>query len=65
MFIPKVELEGFNITLKDLKTLIKECDKLNIPDSTILEMDTLHYPDITKIKHIVADTESIRFYDWT
>ena len=65
MFIPKIELEGYNLTLKDLKTLIEECDKLNIPDNTILEIDTLHYPDATQIKHIVADTESIRFYDWT
>lgn len=64
MFMPKIELEGYNLTLKDLKTLIKECDKLNIPDNTILEMDTLDCPDITRIKHIVADTESIRFYDW-
>ena len=65
MFMPKIELEGYNLTLKDLKTLIEECDKLNIPDSTILDMDSLHYSDITQIKHIIADNESIRFYDWT
>lgn len=63
--MPKIELKGYNLTLKDLKTLIEECDKLNIPDNTILEMDTLDNSEITKIKHIIADIESIRFYDWT
>ena len=63
--MPKIELQKYNVTLKDLKKLIEECDKINIPDDTILEIDCINNTDITLVKGILADAESIRFYDWT
>lgn len=52
------------ITLKDLKDLINECNSIGLKDSTIIDLEFSDIPDITKCKSIIADEESIRFYNW-
>ena len=52
------------ITLKDLKDLIERCDRLGFDDSTIVDLDVIDIGYTPKCKSIIADEESIRFYDW-